>query len=130
MQIENIAGILKFQGIPRSVAQSTVQALADVEWRASAVAKRHDVTRIRELVDVHQRNALSAGYDRARNYSDAAVMYLTENYEGGEIEFPTIRRRFHPRQGETLVFPAEMLHAVRPVEAGEKQIFLFFIDRN
>jgi predicted 2-oxoglutarate/Fe(II)-dependent dioxygenase YbiX len=60
----------------------------------------------------------------------SAVTYLTENYEGGEIEFPTIRRRFHPRQGETLVFPAEMLHAMRPVEAGEKQIFLFFIDRN
>lgn len=182
--MELSGAIIRAEIISVSRVRDLVRQLSNVEWRPSAIAERHAVTRVRELVDEKQRDALSAGHDRAAEICDetlseiapesfnlvrkywglalsktsapqftkyknkhfiathrdtgeaypdrlfSVVTYLTEEYSGGEIVFPGLRKSLHPRVGETLIFPSDMLHSVNPVETGEKQIFLFFIDRH
>lgn len=178
-----VAGIIEIQSISSQRAREVIEQLAGVEWKPSSIATKHDVSRIREFVDSQQRDALSAGFDRASDICKAlleetttgilhaikaeygltlkkisapqftkyqqghfiaphrdtgqaypnrifsAVTYLSDDYQGGEIDFPTIGKSYLPKSGTTLVFPADMLHAVKPVKSGVKQIFLFFIDK-
>ena len=58
----------------------------------------------------------------------SAVTYLTDSYEGGEICFPKFRLKLKPQTGMTLLFPSEYVHAVAPVIAGTKAVFLFFVE--
>ncbi len=58
----------------------------------------------------------------------SAVTYLTDSYEGGEICFPKFKLQLKPQAGTTLLFPSEYVHAVSPVTAGTKAVFLFFVE--
>lgn len=60
----------------------------------------------------------------------SVVTYLTSGYEGGELYFPTFDRSFSPTTGQTLIFPADYAHAVKPLIEGKKCIFLYFIDNH
>jgi predicted 2-oxoglutarate/Fe(II)-dependent dioxygenase YbiX len=176
-------GLIRARTMSADTARRTIADLERLHWQPAKVALKHDVYRVRELVDSSQRDALSIGSDGAsdvlrtlvgavrehvlstiemcwslklrdlsspqltqyrkghfirahRDTGDAypdrifsAVTYLSDDYEGGEICFPTIRETFHPSAGETLVFPADFVHEVRPVTAGRKFVFLFFVDR-
>lgn len=176
-------GIIYTRTLSTEVSALVSDRLANVEWRPSTVGQKHDVFRVRELIDEQQRHALSAGYDRAgaisadlvaqtrpvvfslikefwsidveiisspqftrytkghfisahtdsgAAYPDrmfSVVTYLSENYTGGEIFFPKQNQIFHPKMGETIIFPSTFVHGVHPVQSGTKEIFLFFVDR-
>lgn len=58
----------------------------------------------------------------------SVVVYLTDDYLGGEISFPKFDLAIRPRAGTALIFPSDYVHEVRKVEHGIKKIFLFFIE--
>lgn len=60
----------------------------------------------------------------------SVVVYLTDDYLGGEISFPKFDLTVRPRAGTALIFPSDYVHEVLKVEQGTKKIFLFFIEAN
>ena len=50
----------------------------------------------------------------------ASVVYLNDNFEGGEIHFPNQGKQFKPKKGALIVFPGtyEFLHGVKEVTEG------------
>ena len=176
-------GLIRVSALNSQVAGAVVDELEGLEWQPAMVAMKHDVYRVRELVDRTQRDALSVGASRAegilnrlmgevresalsavrecwgldlrrtsspqltqytvghfirahrdsgeafRDRMFSAVTYLNADYQGGEIAFPAIPASFHPPVGETLIFPSDFVHEVRPIVSGRKFVFLFFVDR-
>lgn len=51
-----------------------------------------------------------------------SVVYLnnSEEYEGGEIYFPSLDLEFKPSKGSVLLFPPEYVHGVRKITKGVK----------
>lgn len=58
-------GIISARTLTLLEAKEAAKELSAVEWRASTVGQKHDAFRVKELVDKSQRDALSAGFDRA-----------------------------------------------------------------
>lgn len=58
----------------------------------------------------------------------SVVVYLTDDYLGGEISFPKFGLAISPRAGTALIFPSDYVHEVLKVTQGVKKIFLFFIE--
>ena len=54
----------------------------------------------------------------------ATMMYLNDNFEGGETEFLYIHRRYKPKRGQVLIWPAGFTHTHRglPPLDGDKYI--------
>lgn len=52
----------------------------------------------------------------------SALLYLNDDYEGGEIEFPNSNVRFKPEAGSVIMFPSNFLyiHQVHPITKGTR----------
>jgi hypothetical protein len=52
----------------------------------------------------------------------STMVYLNDNYAGGEIEFPEYDIAIKPRAGDIVTFPtnAMYLHAVKKIESGTR----------
>jgi hypothetical protein len=53
----------------------------------------------------------------------SAVMYLNDNYEGGEIIFPNLKKQYHPKSGSCISYPSlwtDFDHGVNKVTAGTR----------
>ncbi len=50
----------------------------------------------------------------------ASVIYLNDDYDGGEIYFPHIRRSIKPKQGQLISFPGVWWHGVKAVTRGAR----------
>lgn len=55
------------------------------------------------------------------------IVYLNEDFAGGETEFPRLDYRCQPKAGRVLVFLPTELHAGRPVLSGEKTVLVFWV---
>lgn len=55
----------------------------------------------------------------------ACLMYLNDNYEGGEIYFPGLDLKYRPAAGDVLLFKGNILHEVFPVKSGTRYNFNF-----
>lgn len=60
------------------------------------------------------------------------LIYLNDNYEGGELVFPEWGVAFKPKQGTLIAFPSyiEFSHTVRPVTSGERYTIVSWICTN
>lgn len=57
----------------------------------------------------------------------SSVIYLTSDYEGGEIEFPEFGLSIKPKAGQLLLFPAGgYWHKVNPVTSGDRSTIVAF----
>ncbi|VVG70719.1 Fe(II)-dependent oxygenase [Pandoraea apista] len=56
----------------------------------------------------------------------SALLYLNEDYEGGELIFPRLGATHRAKAGELVLFPSEYLHAVSPVLKGTRYCFVGF----
>lgn len=54
------------------------------------------------------------------NLAFSIVVYLNDNYEGGEINFPEKGVTIKPRLGSAVIFPSNEMHQVFPVISGER----------
>lgn len=71
-------------------------------------------------------------YDGAQDKSTVSmVIYLNDNYEGGEIEFPNHGISIKPEAGSVVVFASEgVLHDPKPTVSGIKYMVpIFFFKR-
>ena len=59
----------------------------------------------------------------------SAVMYLNDDYEGGEIEFPNFNVKIKPEAGMLILFPSNFAyaHVAHPVTSGTKYALVTWI---
>jgi hypothetical protein len=55
------------------------------------------------------------------------IVYMDDDFTGGETEFPRLDYRCQPKAGRVLVFLPTELHAGRPVLSGEKTVLVFWV---
>ncbi len=74
-----------------------------------------------------------ADHGPAYNCTVSAVIYINDDYEGGEIEFPRLNKYVHkPRIGDIAVFPSNYIyeHASLPMKSGTKYCVVIMTDIN
>jgi len=62
----------------------------------------------------------------------SSVMYLNDDYEGGELWFPYLDLTFKPEAGDIVLFPSTYIfaHAAKPVTSGTKYSAVTMFDYN
>ena len=76
---------------------------------------------------------IHADHGPAYNCTVSAVIYINEDYEGGEIEFPRLDNYIHkPRIGDIAIFPSNYIyeHASLPMKSGTKYCVVVMTDIN
>ncbi len=74
-----------------------------------------------------------ADHGPAYNCTVSAVIYINDDYEGGEIKFPRLDNYTHvPRVGDIAVFPSNYIyeHASLPMKSGTKYCVVVMTDIN
>jgi hypothetical protein len=61
------------------------------------------------------------------NAEFGAVVYLNDDYEGGEINFPTLNLSIKPTKGSLLYWPGYLPHSVSPVTSGTRYTLPIFL---
>ena len=67
------------------------------------------------------------------NCTVSAVIYLNDNYEGGEIAFPRLDKLvYKPKRGDVVIFPSNYIyeHSSEPMIFGDKYSVVIMMDIN
>jgi hypothetical protein len=76
---------------------------------------------------------IHADHGPAYNCTVSAVIYINDDYEGGEIKFPRLDNYVHkPKVGDIAVFPSNYIyeHASLPMKSGTKYCVVVMTDIN
>ena len=76
---------------------------------------------------------IHADHGPAYNCTVSAVIYINDDYEGGEIKFPRLDGYTHkPRVGDIAIFPSNYIyeHASLPMKSGTKYCVVVMTDIN
>lgn len=76
---------------------------------------------------------IHADHGPAYNCTVSAVIYINDDYEGGEIKFPRLDNYVHtPKVGDIAVFPSNYIyeHASLPMKSGTKYCVVIMTDIN
>jgi hypothetical protein len=76
---------------------------------------------------------IHADHGPAYNCTVSAVIYINDDYEGGEIEFPRLNNYIHtPKIGDIAIFPSNYIyeHASLPIRQGNKYCVVVMTDIN
>jgi hypothetical protein len=76
---------------------------------------------------------IHADHGPAYNCTVSAVIYINDDYEGGEIQFPRLDNVIHtPRVGDIAIFPSNYIyeHASLPMKSGTKYCVVIMTDIN
>ena len=76
---------------------------------------------------------IHADHGPAYNCTVSAVMYINDDYEGGEIRFPRLDGYTHkPKVGDIAIFPSNYIyeHASLPMQSGTKYCVVVMTDIN
>jgi hypothetical protein len=105
------------------------------ELISSAVYNYTDIFKIEEeILDVEGYGLLrySGGEEYKFHYdggtdskrSISVLIYLNDNYEGGELEFPNFNLKIKPKAGTIILFPSNYAygHIAHPVSSGTKYV--------
>ena len=61
-----------------------------------------------------------------RRVSCICMLSSPEEYEGGELHFPKLKKSFKMNKGSLIIFNSNLLHGVKPVTKGERYVILSF----
>lgn len=69
-------------------------------------------------------------WERVAPRDISVIMYLNDNFEGGELEFPELGLTIKPQRGLIITFPSycEFAHGVKPVIKGERNALVTWIE--
>lgn len=104
---------------------STNRGIADYQ----AIYKFHRVVKWEmkpRALNQHQDRWVTRG--EQINPDISLSMYLTDDYEGGELSFSTFGKKIKPSAGDIVVFNSNILHGTEPYLGGRRmtiQCFLF-----
>lgn len=71
----------------------------------------------------------TAGETSYRKTSCVCMLSETTDYEGGELHFPELKKKFKLDKGDIIIFDSTILHGVYPVTTGERYVLIsFFFD--
>lgn len=56
-----------------------------------------------------------------------AIIYLNDNYEGGELNFPSLDMSIKPTKGSLIFWPGYLTHSVSPVTSGIRYTMPMFL---
>jgi len=56
-----------------------------------------------------------------------AIMYLNENYEGGELNFPTLDISIKPKKGSLIIWPGYLTHSISEISSGTRYTMPIFL---
>ncbi len=76
---------------------------------------------------------IHADHGPAYNCTVSAVIYINDDYEGGEIQFPRLDNLIHtPKVGDIAIFPSNYIyeHASLPMKTGTKYCVVVMTDIN
>lgn len=62
-------------------------------------------------------------HERFEFLTNSTIIYLNDDYEGGEIYFPNLEFSYKPKKGDAIIFPCnteEYNHGVKTVTAGTR----------
>ena len=76
--------------------------------------------------------SIAAHTDRDNNHDFntfdwTALVYLNDDYTGGDLVFDNLGYRLSPKAGSILLFPADELHTAEKVLSGHKYFLFFYI---
>ncbi|TXS89471.1 2OG-Fe(II) oxygenase [Parahaliea aestuarii] len=76
----------------------------------------------RPHADSDQLNPDTGRWEKTLDRDLSLLLYLDEDYEGGELVFPNLDFEIRPCAGMLLMFPSDFryLHGVRPVSRGQR----------
>lgn len=68
-------------------------------------------------------------WERVAPRDISIIMYLNDDFEGGELEFPALGLTIKPQKGLIITFPSycEFPHRVKPVTKGERNALVTWI---
>lgn len=71
----------------------------------------------------------TAGDTKYRKTSCVTMLSNSVDYEGGELHFPDLDKKFKLDKGDVIIFKSSLLHGVFPVTKGERNVLIsFFFD--
>ena len=81
---------------------------------------------------VGQHFAVHTDHGFSYNCTVSSVMYLNDNYEGGELWFPYLDIVLKPEYGDIVLFPSTFIyaHASKPITSGVKYAAVTMFDYN
>jgi predicted 2-oxoglutarate/Fe(II)-dependent dioxygenase YbiX len=76
--------------------------------------------------DINYKPNFEPDYQLGTKHVLAAIAYLNDDYEGGEIEFPYLGIKYAPKAGDILMFPANFIyaHEVNKITKGTRYAYL------
>lgn len=81
-------------------------------------------------MDVHSDSETPSGKPalvaRFYQYNITSLSYLTDDYLGGEIDFPEFNLTIKPKAGDMLLFPSRYRHRILTLESGHRYTMPMF----
>jgi hypothetical protein len=104
----------------------------DVWYEKTGKKKLEYVSKNYTLKKYNVGGAIGDHIDKNENNPDStmdytALFYLTDRYDGGEIEFPEIDVSLKPSAGSALIFPTTVPHRALEVLSGDKYFIFMYI---
>jgi len=122
--IEN-AIINLYDLILKSVYECELKKLEPVQMLYYPLGGKYDIHNDSEEV-------IDGKLKRVADRDISIICYLNDDYEGGELEFPSLGLKIKPMRGTIITFPSyyEYSHRVHPVTKGERFSLVTWIETN
>lgn len=94
----------------------------------SKVWPLHTIHRVREdeILDYHSDNG--ASHERTHHIVYGVVLYINDNFEGGELDYWGINLSYKPRAGALVIHYGGLRHGIKPVVNGTRYMITSFIE--
>lgn len=100
--------------------------LSGVSFDKKWISKNYTIKKYNIGGGVGEHEDINVG-DKEETRDWTVLIYLTGDYEGGELVFPELNIKIKPSAGSVLFFPCEKLHAANGVISGLKMFIFMYI---
>lgn len=65
--------------------------------------------------------------EKARKISIVCCLSSVDDYEGGQLHFPELKKEFKLDKGDLIAFKSHLMHGVKPITKGERYVLISFM---
>ena len=105
--------------------QTLIRPMVRQKWRRD-FPRHSDTHLVRYSPGGFYVSHADAGLDVNDRYF-TILLYLNDNFVGGQTGFPTLGFSFTPQIGKAIVFPSTYIHRAEPVVKGQKYILVSWL---